>query len=129
MDSTGALDLPDIRKRCFVIGGGYIGLNWDRCTPRSAQRSPSSKCLSGLLPGADRDLVVCLCNKPSGKTLLRILLNTTVKSLKDEKTGIRVTLDGPNVKEEKRKASIRPRADVGWAAPEFRDPGLDKNES
>ena len=26
MDSTGALDLPDIPKSLLVVGGGYIGL-------------------------------------------------------------------------------------------------------
>jgi len=81
--------------------------------------------LSGLLPGADRDLVLPL-HKRLEKLFSAILLNTTVKSLKDEKTGIRVTLDRSKRKGE--RASIRPRADVGWAAPNSEIPGLDKTK-
>jgi dihydrolipoamide dehydrogenase len=81
--------------------------------------------LSGLLPGADRDLVLPL-HKRLEKLFAAILLNTTVKSLKDEKTGIRVTLDGPNVKE-KEQVFDRVLMSVG-RRPNSEIPGLDKTK-
>src|ERR1700722_18793871 len=47
--------------------------------------------LPGLLPGADRDLVLPL-HKRLEKLFESILLNTTVASVKDEGDGIRATL-------------------------------------
>jgi len=47
--------------------------------------------LAGLLPGADRDLVLPL-HKRLEKMFETILLNTTVTSVRDEGTGIRATL-------------------------------------
>ena len=93
MDSTGALDLADVPKTLLVIGGGYIGLELGSVYATLGSKVTCVEMMPGLLPGADRDLVLPAAQAP-GKTLLRIMLNTTVKSLKDEKTGIRVTLDG-----------------------------------
>src|SRR5260370_3586277 len=81
--------------------------------------------MTGLLPGADRDLVLPL-HKRLEKLFSAILLNTTVKSLKDEKTGIRVTLEGPNVKE-KEQVFDRVLMSVGrWPNSEI--PGLDQTK-
>jgi dihydrolipoamide dehydrogenase len=98
MDSTGALDLADIPKTLLVIGGGYIGLELGSVYATLGTKVTCVEMMSGLLPGADRDLVLPL-HKRLEKLFSAILLNTTVKSLKDEKTGIRVTLEGPDVKE------------------------------
>ena len=38
MDSTGALELPDIPKSLLVVGGGYIGLELGSGLRRSRQR-------------------------------------------------------------------------------------------
>ena len=38
MDSTGALDLPDVPASLLVVGGGYIGLELGRCTRRLARK-------------------------------------------------------------------------------------------
>jgi dihydrolipoamide dehydrogenase len=81
--------------------------------------------MPGLLPGADRDLVLPL-HKRLEKLFSAILLNTTVKSLKDEKTGIRATLDGPNVKE-KEQVFDRVLMSVG-RKPNSEIPGLDKTK-
>jgi len=54
--------------------------------------------MPGLLPGADRDLVLPL-HKRLEKNLEAILLNTTVAAMKEESGGIKVTFDGPDVKE------------------------------
>jgi len=54
--------------------------------------------LPGLLPGADRDLVLPL-HKRLEKLFETILLNTTVSSLREEKSGIRASFEGKDVKE------------------------------
>ena len=125
MDSTGALDLPDVPKTLLVIGCGYIGLELGSVYATLGTKVTCVEMLSGLLPGADRDLVLPL-HKRLEKLFAAILLNTTVKSLKDEKTGIRVTLDGPNVRE-KEQVFDRVLMSVG-RRPNSEIPGLDKTK-
>jgi dihydrolipoamide dehydrogenase len=125
MDSTGALDLVDIPKTLLVIGGGYIGLELGSVYATLGTKVTCVEMLSGLLPGADRDLVLPL-HKRLEKLFSAILLNTTVKSLKDEKTGIRVTLEGPDVKE-KEQVFDRVLMSVG-RRPNSEIPGLDKTQ-
>src|SRR5262249_55180517 len=60
MDSTGALDLKDIPKSLLVVGGGYIGLELGTVYASLGTRVTVVEMLSGLLPGADRDLVLPL---------------------------------------------------------------------
>jgi len=98
MDSTGALSLQDIPKTLLVVGGGYIGLELGSVYAALGTRVTVVEMLSGLLPGADRDLVLPL-HKRLEKMLDGILLNTTVKSLHEESGGIRATFDGADVKE------------------------------
>ena len=91
MDSTSALDLPDVPMTRSVFG-----LELGSVYATLGTKVTCVEMMPGLLPGADRDLVLPL-HKRLEKLFASILLNTTVKSLKDEKTGIRVTLEGPNV--------------------------------
>jgi dihydrolipoamide dehydrogenase len=98
MDSTGALDLQDIPKTLLVVGGGYIGLELGSVYAALGTKVTVVEMLSGLLPGADRDLVLPL-HKRLEKMFEGILLNTTVKSLQQEGGGIRATFDGADVKE------------------------------
>ena len=125
MDSTSALDLPDVPKTLLVIGGGYIGLELGSVYATLGTKVTCVEMMPGLLPGADRDLVLPL-HKRLEKLFAAILLNTTVKSLKDEKTGIRVTLEGPNVKE-KEQVFDRVLMSVG-RRPNSEIPGLDKTK-
>jgi dihydrolipoamide dehydrogenase len=98
MDSTGALDLEDIPGTLLVVGGGYIGLELGTVYAALGTRVTVVEMLPGLLPGADRDLVIPL-HKRLEKMFDGILVNTTVKSVKDEGNGIRATFEGPAVKE------------------------------
>src|ERR1700751_12752 len=98
MDSTGALNLQDIPKSLLVVGGGYIGLELGSVYAALGTRVTVVEMLSGILPGADRDLVLPL-HKRLEKMFDGILLNTTVKSLKEESGGIRASFDGADVKE------------------------------
>jgi dihydrolipoamide dehydrogenase len=123
MDSTGALNLPDIPKSLLVVGGGYIGLELGSVYAALGTRVTVVEMLSGLLPGADRDLVLPL-HKRLEKMFEGILLNTTVKSLKEEGGGIRATFDGADVKE-REKVFDRVLVSVG-RKPNSEIPGLDK---
>ncbi|MFZ0731777.1 MAG: dihydrolipoyl dehydrogenase [Candidatus Sulfotelmatobacter sp.] len=91
MDSTGALNLEDVPNTLLVVGGGYIGLELGSVYAALGTRVTVVEMLPGLLPGADRDLVLPL-HKRLEKMFESILLNTTVAAVKDEGTGIRATL-------------------------------------
>ena len=123
MDSTGALDLKDIPKTLLVVGGGYIGLELGSVYAALGTKVTVVEMLSGLLPGADRDLVLPL-HKRLEKMFDGILLNTTVKSLKEESGGIRATFDGADVKE-REKVFEKVLVSVG-RKPNSEIPGLDK---
>ena len=93
MDSTSALDLTDIPATLLVVGGGYIGLELGTVYAALGTKVTVVEMLPGLLPGADRDLVLPL-HKRLEKMFDSILLNTTVADLKEERNGIRVTFSG-----------------------------------
>lgn len=96
MDSTGALELADIPGSLLVVGGGYIGLEMGTVYAALGSKVTVVELTSGLLPGADRDLVRPL-QKRLEKQLTAIHLNTKVEALKATKTGIEATLAGEGV--------------------------------
>jgi dihydrolipoamide dehydrogenase len=113
MDSTGALNLEDIPGTLLVVGGGYIGLELGSVYAALGTRVTVVEMLPGLLPGADRDLVLPL-HKRLTKMFETILLNTTVASLKLEGNGIRATFAGEAVQEkDKEKVFDRVLVSVG----------------
>jgi dihydrolipoamide dehydrogenase len=93
MDSTSALDLPDIPKTLLVIGGGYIGLELGSVYAALGSQASVVEMLPGLLPGADRDLVRILAKRVQEK-FHSIMLNTTVSKMEEVESGIKVKLDG-----------------------------------
>ena len=93
MDSTAALDLPDIPKSMLVVGGGYIGLELGSVYAALGSNVSVVEMTGGLLPGADRDLVDVLA-KSLGKTMKAVWLNTSVVKMSAEAAGIRVTFEG-----------------------------------
>src|SRR6202790_4791096 len=125
MDSTSALDLPDIPKTLLVIGGGYIGLELGPVYATLGTKVTVVEMLSGLLPGADRDLVLPL-HKRLEKIFDSILLNTTVAAVREESNGIRVTFKGPEVKE-REKLFDKVLVSVG-RKPNSEIPGLEKTQ-
>ncbi len=125
MDSTGALNLEDIPGSLLVVGGGYIGLELGSVYAALGTRVTVVEMLSGLLPGADRDLVLPL-HKRLEKMFEAILLNTTVSSVKDEGNGIRATLKAQDGSEQE-KIFDRVLVSVG-RKPNSEIPGLDKTQ-
>jgi dihydrolipoamide dehydrogenase len=127
MDSTGALNLEDIPSTLLVVGGGYIGLELGSVYAALGTRVTVVEMLSGLLPGADRDLVLPL-HKRLEKMLDTILLNTTVASLKEEGSGIRATFEGASIQENSReKVFDRVLVSVG-RKPNSEIAGLDRTQ-
>jgi dihydrolipoamide dehydrogenase len=90
MDSTGALNLKDAPGNLLVVGGGYIGLELGTVYAALGSKVTVVEMTAGLLPGADRDLVLPL-HKRIEKSFESILLNTTVTSVREEANGIRVS--------------------------------------
>jgi dihydrolipoamide dehydrogenase len=127
MDSTGALDLEDVPGSLLVVGGGYIGLELGSVYAALGTRVTVVEMLPGLLPGADRDLVLPL-HKRLEKMFEAILLNTTVASLKEEGAGIRATFEGATVEEKDReKIFDRVLVSVG-RKPNSEIPGLETTQ-
>jgi dihydrolipoamide dehydrogenase len=125
MDSTSALDLSDVPPTLLVIGGGYIGLELGTVYAALGAKVSVVEMLPGLLPGADRDLVLPL-HKRMEKIFDSILVNTTVAAVKEESNGIRVTFEGPEVKE-REKLFDKVLVSVG-RKPNSEIPGLDKTQ-
>ena len=73
MDSTSALDLSDVPGTLLVVGGGYIGLELGTVYAALGSKVSVVEMLPGLLPGADRDLVLPL-HKRVEKSFDSILL-------------------------------------------------------
>ena len=99
MDSTTALDLPDIPKSLLVVGGGYIGLELGTVYAALGTKVTVVEMTGGLLPGADRDLVNVLAKRIES-ICEAVLLNTKVVSMKEQKNGIAVTFEGDLEKKE-----------------------------
>jgi dihydrolipoamide dehydrogenase len=121
MDSTGALDLPDIPKSLLVVGGGYIGLELGSVYAALGSAVTVVEMTAGLLPGADRDLVDVLA-KRVGQTMKSVLLETKVVKVAPEANGVRVTLEG-NV-DPKEQVFDRVLVSVG-RRPNSKIPGLE----
>jgi dihydrolipoamide dehydrogenase len=93
MDSTGALDLPDVPPSLLVIGGGYIGLELGSVYAALGSKVTVVEMTGGLLPGADRDLANILARNIESISEA-VLLNTKVVSMKESGDGISVTFEG-----------------------------------
>ena len=93
MDSTGALELPDVPESLLVVGGGYIGLEMGTVYAALGSKVSVVEVTDGLLPGVDRDLVRPLHKRLQGQ-FAAIYLNTKVISLADKKDAVEVTFEG-----------------------------------
>jgi dihydrolipoamide dehydrogenase len=95
LDSTTALELPEVPSRLLVVGGGYIGLELGTVYAALGSKVTIVEMTDGLLPGADRDLAAVVAKRMSTYAEA-ILLETKVTSVKDESKHLAVTLEGKN---------------------------------
>jgi dihydrolipoamide dehydrogenase len=93
MDSTAALELPEVPERLLVIGGGYIGLELGQVYAALGSRVTLVEMTDGLLPGVDRDLVQPL-RRQAEKLFASIQLGTTVAGVHEAPAGLEVRLRG-----------------------------------
>ena len=91
-DSTAALALAEIPETLLVVGGGYIGLELGSVYAALGARVTVVEMTGGLLPGADRDLIVPLAKRLRG-IFKDIHLSTRVAGVADDPAGLRVTLE------------------------------------
>jgi dihydrolipoamide dehydrogenase len=97
MDSTAALELPDVPERLLVVGGGYIGLELGQVYAALGSTVTLVEMTDGLLPGVDRDLVQPLTRRCE-KLFAKIRLDTTVTSLSEQGSQIEARFgDGDTV--------------------------------
>ena len=122
MDSTGALDLPDVPGSLLVVGGGYIGLELGTVYAALGSKVTVVEMTGGLLPGADRDLVNILA-KRINEISEAVWLNTKVTGVKEVKDGIAVSFEGEGFTGE--KTFDRVLVSIG-RRPNASIPGLDK---
>jgi dihydrolipoamide dehydrogenase len=127
MDSTAALDLPDIPKSLLVVGGGYIGLELGSVYAALGTKVTVVEMTPGLLPGADRDLVAVLQRRLE-RTLHKILLKGRVADMKEVKNGVQVRIEGEELDAaDKEQTFDRVLVSIG-RKPNSAVPGLDKTK-
>ncbi|WP_042301073.1 dihydrolipoyl dehydrogenase [Paraburkholderia kururiensis] len=93
VDSTGALELPQIPQRMLVIGGGIIGLEMATVYSTLGAQIDVVEMLDGLMMGADRDLVR-VWEKYSGKRFAKLMLKTKTTKAEAKPDGIYVSFEG-----------------------------------
>src|SRR5438445_10486026 len=127
LDSTSALGLSNVPDTLLVVGGGYIGLELGTVYAALGSEVSVVEMTAGLLPGADRDLVLPLHQRLE-KSFASILLNTTVTAVKEEADGIRVSFDGKDMQERDREQVFdKVLVSVG-SKPDSEIPGLDRTQ-
>jgi dihydrolipoamide dehydrogenase len=95
IDSTSALELPQVPQRLLVIGGGIIGLEMATVYDALGAKISVVEMMESLIPGADRDIVRPLAKRIE-KRYEKILLKTKVAKIEPQKEGLKVTYEGTN---------------------------------
>jgi dihydrolipoamide dehydrogenase len=93
LDSTSALQLPDVPAQLLVIGGGYIGLELGTVYAALGSQVTLVEMTDGLLPGVDRDLVAPVARRVQ-KLFAAVHLGSRVTGLKDDGARIEVEIEG-----------------------------------
>jgi dihydrolipoamide dehydrogenase len=98
MDSTDALELPEIPKRMLVVGGGIIGLEMATVYHALGASITVVELSPGLMPGADRDIVKPLHTRIKG-LYENIYLSTKVTAITPTPEGLVCTFEGKGAPE------------------------------
>ena len=93
VDSTGALELPQLPKSMLVIGGGIIGLEMATVYSSLGTRIDVVEMLDALMTGADRDLVKVWEKKNAGR-FDQVMLKTRTVAAEATPNGIKVRFEG-----------------------------------
>ena len=98
LDSTGALELPDVSGEMLIIGCGIIGLEMACVYDALGSRVSLVEVTPQLMPGCDPDLVRPLERRIRSR-YRHVLLNTRVAGIEPQAGGLRVTFTGEKVPE------------------------------
>ena len=93
IDSTSALEIPEVPKRLLVIGGGIIGLEMATVYDALGAKITVVELMDSLIPGVDPDVVRPLAKRIE-KRYEKILLKTKVAKIEPQKDGLKVTYEG-----------------------------------
>ncbi|AJG18891.1 dihydrolipoyl dehydrogenase [Cupriavidus basilensis] len=93
VDSTGALELPEVPNKMLVIGGGIIGLEMATVYSTLGASIDVVEMLDGLMQGADRDLVK-VWDKMNKKRFDKVMLKTKTVGVEAKPDGIYVKFEG-----------------------------------
>jgi dihydrolipoamide dehydrogenase len=91
MSSTGALEIPEVPERLFVLGGGYVGLELGMVYASLGAKVTLAEMADQILPGVDADLV-----KPLAKRIESLFadvrLGVRVESMEETDDGVTVKI-------------------------------------
>ncbi len=105
VDSTGALRLAGIPKNMLIVGGGIIGLEMGTVYSALGARLDVVEMQSGLMLGADRDMVK-VWEKMNAKRFDRVMLDTRTVSAEAREDGIWVGFEGKNAPAEPQRYDL-----------------------
>ena len=105
VDSTGALKLASIPKKMLIVGGGIIGLEMGTVYSALGARLDVVEMLSGLMQGADRDLVK-VWEKMNAGRFDHIMLNTKTVGAEARDDGIWVSFEGDKAPKEAQRYDL-----------------------
>ena len=95
MDSTDALNLPEIPEQMLIIGGGIIGLEMAIVYSSLGSKVTIVELTDQLVPGMDADIVEPLKQYNVNK-IYKIMLSTKVTKVEAKKDALWVTFEGKN---------------------------------
>lgn len=105
VDSTGALQLASIPKKMLIVGGGIIGLEMGTVYSSLGSRLDVVEMQSGLMQGADRDLVK-VWQKFNAERFDNIMTDTKTVSAEARDDGIWVSFEGKNAPAEPQRYDL-----------------------
>ncbi|MCB5363147.1 dihydrolipoyl dehydrogenase [Pusillimonas sp. CC-YST705] len=105
VDSTGALELKFIPKKMLIVGGGIIGLEMGTVYSALGARLDVVEMQTGLMQGADRDLVK-VWEKRNKHRFDHIMLETRTVSAEAKEDGIWVKFEGKHAPAEPQRYDL-----------------------
>jgi dihydrolipoamide dehydrogenase len=105
VDSTGALLLAGIPKKMLIVGGGIIGLEMGTVYSALGARLDVVEMQSGLMLGADRDLVKVWQKMNEGR-FDHVMLDTKTVGAEARDDGIWVSFEGKNAPQEAQRYDL-----------------------
>ncbi len=105
VDSTGALLLANIPKKMLIVGGGIIGLEMGTVYSALGSRLDVVEMQSGLMQGADRDMVK-VWEKMNARRFDQIMLDTKTVGAEAKDDGIWVRFEGAKAPKEAQRYDL-----------------------